>query len=45
MGASLPQRTAALGFGWPEELRPQMAGLIQSAGPSRQVVLDAYYID
>ena len=45
MGASLPQRIAALEFGWPEELRPHMAGLIQSAGPSRQVVLDAYYID
>ncbi|MCH7735879.1 MAG: SUMF1/EgtB/PvdO family nonheme iron enzyme [Chloroflexi bacterium] len=45
MGASLPQRIAALGFGWPEELQPQMADLIRGAGPLHQVVLDAYYID
>ena len=45
MGASLPERDVALGFGWPQDWLFRMADLIESAGPSHQVVLDTYNID
>ncbi len=45
MGASVPERLMALQFGWSQDWLLRMAGLIESAGPTHQVVLDAYRID
>ena len=45
MGASMPEQAVALGFGWPQDWLLLMAGLIESAGPPHQVLLDTYHID